>query len=136
MKSYANFDEAIGAARKAQEMLDALDQALYTMDGEIPNDDADRCVKEVRGHLNEAGKALGYLASGMWTVPAPDLTERCGICGNDPAESGAQYDMATVTWDGITIKVCSNCVHGTPVSITGLHEAVCRAAPKVAADPF
>lgn len=71
MKSYANFDEAIGAAREAQKMLGALDEGLYAMDGEIPNDDADRHVKEVRAHLYEAGKALGYLASGMWTVTLP-----------------------------------------------------------------
>jgi hypothetical protein len=71
MKAYADFSEAISAAKQAQEMLDALDQALYTLDGEIPNDDADRRIKDTRRHLYEAGKSLGYVASGMWTVPDP-----------------------------------------------------------------
>jgi len=44
--------------------------------------------------------------------------------------------MAEVTWNGTTVKVCSNCVHASPVSITDLHEAVRRAAPAVDCDPF
>lgn len=64
-----------------------------------------------------------------------DREAKCGICLQPPAASGAQYDMAQITWDGVAVKVCSLCIHAQPVSITDLHQAVHRAAPKAAGLP-
>ena len=72
-------------------------------------------------------------------LPAPVADDRftpCGICQAAPDGSGAQFDQASVTWDGVTIRVCSNCVHASPVSIVDLHKAVMRVSPKVTSDPF
>lgn len=53
----------------------------------------------------------------------------CGVCQMTPDESGAQYDMGLITWHGSgTVAVCSNCIHGNPVSIVDLHKAVTSAA--------
>jgi hypothetical protein len=77
---------------------------------------------------------MGHESKQVLDVPQP-AAENCGICDKAPEDSGAQYDMATVTWDDVTVKVCSNCVHGNPVSIVDLHKATRRAAPAQEGDP-
>lgn len=53
----------------------------------------------------------------------------CDVCRLAPEDSGAQYDMARITWHGAaTVNVCSNCIHGNPISIVDLHQAVYRVA--------
>ena len=55
------------------------------------------------------------------------VTTPCDVCGAVPLRSGAQYDMDDMTVRGMTLHVCSNCVHGNPVSITDLMAAADRA---------
>jgi hypothetical protein len=85
MKAYADTDQAIGAAKKILDAIDEIDTALYALDGEIPNDQADKAVKDARTDLAEVTKRIGYLASGMWragTTPTPSHWDVAGTASS------------------------------------------------------
>lgn len=71
MKAYTDTDAVIALAKALLDDIDQLDSALYGLDGEIPNDDANRAVGEARQDLREVMKSVGYLASGMWRARTP-----------------------------------------------------------------
>lgn len=87
----------------------------------------------------QVGRVTGYGPDRTYAVQyfisEDELTstarDTCDVCQQKPEDSGAQYDMALITWHGsATVAVCSNCIHGNPISIVDLHKAVCPPAPE------
>jgi len=87
---------------------------------------------EIRRAFRLHGEMLGTAADVPRASAEDDRETRCTLCGDAPADSGAQYDMAEVTWNGIAGKVCSLCIDARPASIADLRDAFRRAEPVAA----
>jgi hypothetical protein len=123
----AVFDCQRAAEHWLDESLNAEHSATY-----VPGDASTVHTAAAFRAAAESLRSAVELLDRLGLVPGADRFTACGVCGQAPEDSGAQSDQATITWNGVPLKVCSNCVHGCPVSIVDLHKAVRRITPKAA----